>query len=200
MFCDLCTKHNLVDARDLVAENLGPPHTRWSSYAGDPRWARLDRIYLSHGGRWLAAAKHVTHHAGNTLSDHLPITLEMDIGTVQCTDGNISLRVPTTFKWSPVLLSKKGILQAIDKIWLKLKQKKDDPRRIYHKGMMQVQKFMRAKQREQRTRISDIQKLQEEIAALHHTAPGNLTTAQIKQLDWLETEKRNCEHERDVEI
>lgn len=50
-FLEFSAKHNLQDVRELAAENQGPVHTRWSAYGGNPRWARLDRIYVSHGGR-----------------------------------------------------------------------------------------------------------------------------------------------------
>ncbi|OAE25854.1 hypothetical protein AXG93_2145s1530 [Marchantia polymorpha subsp. ruderalis] len=149
-FTELRTKHNLHDLRGVVAEARGPLHTRWSAYGGDPRWARLDRIYCSHGGRWLAAAHYLQHHAGNTLSDHLPVIASVDIGTVVCADGRLSLAGPTKFKWNPSLLGKPQI---------------------------------------------------QEIANLHSSStPAKLTVQQLVRLDWLETEKRIREHERDVEI
>lgn len=199
-FTEFRVKHNLQDLRSIVAENRGPLHTRWSAYGGEPRWARLDRIYLSHAGRWLAAAHYLQHHAGNTLSDHLPITTSVEVGTVVCTDGKLSLAGPTTFKWSPSLLGKPQIQEGVRKIWAKLLRRTDDPRKTYHKGMMQVRNFLRAKQKDQRARLSCIQELQQEIADIHQSRPKDLSTQQLVRLDWLETEKRLREHERDVEI
>lgn len=199
-FTEVRTKHNLQDVREIAAEVRGPLHTRWSAYGGDPRWARLDRIYFSHAGRWLAAAHYLQHHAGITLSDHLPVTTSVDIGTVVCADGRLSLAGPTTFKWSPSMLGKPQIQAGIQRIWKKLECRSDDPRKVYHKGTTQVRNFLRAKQKEQRARISHIQELQLEIADLHSSPPGKLTKQQLVRLDWLETEKRIREHERDVEI
>ncbi|OAE25858.1 hypothetical protein AXG93_2145s1570 [Marchantia polymorpha subsp. ruderalis] len=132
-FTELRTKHNLQDLRTIVAETRGPLHTRWSAYEGDPRWARLDRIYFSHGGRWLAAA-HYLHHVGNTLSDHLLVSASVEVGTVDCTDGRLSLMGPITFNWSPSLLGKPQIQERVKRIWGKLEQRIEDPRKIYHKG------------------------------------------------------------------
>ncbi|OAE19803.1 hypothetical protein AXG93_715s1010 [Marchantia polymorpha subsp. ruderalis] len=199
-FMELRSKHNLVDCRDIAAENIGPRHTRWCSYGGTPRWARIDRIYISHAGRWLAAIKHVRHHAGNTLSDHLPISTELEVGTLAGQDGRLSVSGPTTFKWSPALISKEAVKVGICKIWKRLENKKDDPRRIYYKGTAQVRKLLRSKQREQRNRISDISRLHSEIVCLHDNCPGDLSPQQLTRLDWLEAEKRIREHERDVEI
>ncbi|OAE26838.1 hypothetical protein AXG93_1429s1030 [Marchantia polymorpha subsp. ruderalis] len=199
-FTEVRTKHNLQDVREIAAEVRGPLHTRWSAYGGDPRWARLDRIYFSHAGRWLAAAHYLQHHAGITLSDHLPVTTSVDIGTVVCADGRLSLAGPTTFKWSPSMLGKPQIQAGIQRIWKKLECRSDDLRKVYHKGTTQVRNFLRAKQKEQRARISHIQELQLEIADLHSSPPGKLTKQQLVRLDWLETEKRIREHERDVEI
>lgn len=108
-FTELRVKHNLQDLWTIVADNRGPIHTRWSAHGGEPRWARLDRIYFLHAGRWLAAAHYPQHHAGYTLSDHLPVSASVEVGTVVCTDGRLSLSGPTTFKWSPFLLGKPQI-------------------------------------------------------------------------------------------
>ncbi|OAE26480.1 hypothetical protein AXG93_815s1430 [Marchantia polymorpha subsp. ruderalis] len=199
-FTEFRAKHNLIDLREIVAETRGPLHTRWSAYGGDPRWARLDRVYFSHGGRWLAAARYLHHNAENTLSDHLPVSASIEVGTVVCEDGRLSLTGPTTFKWSPSLLAKPQIQEEIKKIWGKLAHRKDDPRKLYYKGTTQVRNFLRAKQKEQRARLSRIHELQREIEDLHTNRPGDLTCSQLERLDWLETEKRIREHERDVEI
>ncbi|OAE25856.1 hypothetical protein AXG93_2145s1550 [Marchantia polymorpha subsp. ruderalis] len=177
-FTEVRTKHNLQDVREIAAEVRGPLHTRWYAYGGDPRWARLDRIYFSHAGRWLAAAHYLQQHAGITLSDHLPVTTSVDMGTVVCVDGRLSLAGPTTFKWSPSLLGKPQIQAGIKRIWKKLERRSDDPRKVYHKGTTQVRNFLRVKQKEQRARLSHIQELQLEIADLHSSPPGKLTKQQ----------------------
>ncbi|OAE30687.1 hypothetical protein AXG93_402s1000 [Marchantia polymorpha subsp. ruderalis] len=152
----------------------------WSAYEGDPRWARLDWIDFSHAGTWLAAVRYLHHHAGNTLSNHLPVSVLLEVGTVVCTDGRLSLTGPTTFKWSPSLLGKSQ--EGVRRIWEKQERRTDDPRKIYHKGTTQVRNFLRAK-------LSLIQELQQEIVDLHNNRPGDLTVQQLVRLDWLETEK-----------
>lgn len=97
-------------------------------------------------------------------------------------------------------MGKDVVKAGIQRIWTKLAHRKDDPRRIYNRGMMQVRKLLRTKQREQRGRLSEIQILEKEIFNLHSTRPMELTPSQLTRLDWLKTEKRIREHERDVQI
>lgn len=151
-FQEFCTKHNLQDIRNIVAKNLGPTHTRWSACGGNPRWARLDRMYISHARQWLTDATRMNLHASNTLFDHLPVFVELEMKTLDGAEGRLSLSGPTTSKWNLAILGKETVNASIQKIWRKLQNScfgvlEEDPRKIYHKGMMKTRKMLRAKQK-----------------------------------------------------
>ncbi|KAL3679560.1 hypothetical protein R1sor_022516 [Riccia sorocarpa] len=68
---------DLVDTRLYATKVIGPHFTRQAWYGNRFDQSRLDRFYLSGRGEWVHHIRKVEHQGARTLSDHVPICMEL---------------------------------------------------------------------------------------------------------------------------
>lgn len=78
-FTDFRLHHNLVDVYLEGPDVIGPWYTRFSISEEGIAASRLDRIYISGNGDWLQTICRLQHWAGQNLSDHLPVRVELKL-------------------------------------------------------------------------------------------------------------------------
>lgn len=106
----LKTKLDLVDAFPIAKSFVGTQFTRRALHGHRLDQSRLDRFYLSDQGFWVHAIHHLEHVQNQTLSDHDPIVL-----TIQLEPLNLfaSLKKTSYFKVNPSIIKKEGTLEAL---------------------------------------------------------------------------------------
>ncbi|KAL3681754.1 hypothetical protein R1sor_024710 [Riccia sorocarpa] len=104
---------DLVDARSCVTSMKGPLFTRQAWYENKFDQSRLDRFYLSGGGEWLYHLRSVEHQGARTLSDHVPIVLNVVLKEARA--GARPRR--SYFKIDCRALQKDGVLERAKECW-----------------------------------------------------------------------------------
>ncbi|KAL3677440.1 hypothetical protein R1sor_027388 [Riccia sorocarpa] len=104
---------DLVDARLCASEAKGPHFTRQAWYGERFDQSRLDRFYITERGEWIHHIKKVEHQGARTLSDHIPIKLEV----VFRADRSTRRRKRSYFKMDERLLRREGVMEKIKKAW-----------------------------------------------------------------------------------
>lgn len=196
-FRALKLKLNLSDAFDIVVSKQGPRYTRWRKYGNDVQWSRIDKVLLGLGGRWLTSIDQLEHHAGTTLSDHFPISLQLSLGLET---SPIPMSNTAYFKFSSLQVNKPQNLEALRGIWNSTLCSSKDPRLIYVSGWKRCRQYMRVKQKEAKQQLTRISELEEAIKKAHESYSSLPSAAIREEIHTLEEEKRILEHERDVQI
>ncbi|KAL3694987.1 hypothetical protein R1sor_008638 [Riccia sorocarpa] len=104
---------DLVDARACATTTKGPLFTRQAWYGNRFDQSRLDRFYLSGGGEWLYHIRAVEHQGARTLSDHVPIVLELV--TTELLSGSRPRR--SYFKMDCKAFGKEDVLEEAKEVW-----------------------------------------------------------------------------------
>ncbi|KAL3684733.1 hypothetical protein R1sor_002755 [Riccia sorocarpa] len=68
---------DLVDARLCATKTPGPHFTRQAWHGSRFDQSRLDRLYLTGGGKWVYHIRVVENQGARTLSDHVRVSLEV---------------------------------------------------------------------------------------------------------------------------
>ncbi|KAL3680062.1 hypothetical protein R1sor_023018 [Riccia sorocarpa] len=192
-FRSLKLKFSLSDAFDLAEQRKGPHYTRHIQYNSEFRWSTLDRIYLPSDAVWFEAVEGIDHQAEYTLSDHMPVTIDLALG------GRLprGLKFQTYFKFDAHLMAQLETQTRLKELWNQATSDEHDPIKAYHKGWGLIHDHMKAKQREQRAQISQIDELGKKLKALHEQLPQDPTKEQLAEILETELEKRRREHTRD---
>ncbi|KAL2610763.1 hypothetical protein R1flu_022455 [Riccia fluitans] len=192
-FRSLKLKFALSDAYDVAKERKGPCYTRHIAYGVEFRWAALDRIYLPTDAPWFEAIESINHQAKYALSDHMPVSVSLALG------GRLprGIKLRTYFKFDAHLMALPEINRRLRDLWEQETKQVEDPVKAYCKGWAIMRDYMKVKQREQNTHISQIDELGTRLKACHENLslhPSDELKTEILQL---EIEKRKREHARD---
>ncbi|KAL3681371.1 hypothetical protein R1sor_024327 [Riccia sorocarpa] len=103
----------LVDAYVAAVKTTGGPFTRMAFCGQRYDQARLDRFYLSNDGEWCECIHAVNHHSEQTLSDHIPVSLQLQL----VHDDNKNWRPKSYFKMSTHLVKRPGIIEKFEEAW-----------------------------------------------------------------------------------
>ncbi|KAL3675636.1 hypothetical protein R1sor_025584 [Riccia sorocarpa] len=81
---NMTMERGLVDCFFCTAVNTGTRFTRFAKRRGRMDCSRLDRIYLTQGAQWVDHVKEVVHHSSKSLSDHVPISVILQMVQEAC--------------------------------------------------------------------------------------------------------------------
>ncbi|KAL3675613.1 hypothetical protein R1sor_025561 [Riccia sorocarpa] len=104
---------DLVDAYLAAAKTTGGTFMRMAFCGQRYDQARLDRFYLSNGGEWCESIQAVNHHSEHTLSDHIPVSLHLQL----VHDDNHNWQPKSYFKMSTHLIKRPGVLEKLEEAW-----------------------------------------------------------------------------------
>ncbi|KAL3681274.1 hypothetical protein R1sor_024230 [Riccia sorocarpa] len=104
---------DLVDAYLAAAKTTGGTFTRMAFCGQRYDQARLDRFYLSNGGEWCESIQAVNHHSEQTLSDHIPVSLQLQL----VHDDSHNWQPKSYFKMSTHLIKRPGVLEKLEEAW-----------------------------------------------------------------------------------
>ncbi|KAL2623747.1 hypothetical protein R1flu_007992 [Riccia fluitans] len=166
-FHSLKLKYTLSDAYDLAEERFGPSYTRHIAYGNEFHWVTLDRIYLLSDAPWLEAMESLNHQAEYTLSDHMPVSIALAIGS-RLPKG---VKLRTYFKYDAYLMAQPEINLRLHELWEQETEGVEDPMKAYCKGWAIMRDLMKAKQQEQSIQISKIEELGKKLKECHEALP-----------------------------
>ncbi|KAL3678847.1 hypothetical protein R1sor_021803 [Riccia sorocarpa] len=75
----MVSSSGLVDGYFAAANLSGPRFTRFTRRGSRYDFARLDRLYITGGAHWVDHIREVSHVGTRSLSDHIPIWLEVQL-------------------------------------------------------------------------------------------------------------------------
>ncbi|KAL2642703.1 hypothetical protein R1flu_010290 [Riccia fluitans] len=177
-FRSLKLKFALSDAYDLAEERKGPYYTRHIAYGAKFRWATLDRIYLPSDAPWFEAVEVINHQAEFTLSDHMPVSISLALGS-HLPRG---VKFRTYFKCDAHLMAQVETNLKLRELWTRETNEVKDPVKAYCKGWAIMRKHMKDMQREQATQVSQIEELGKRLKACHESLPLNPSTKQKAEI------------------
>lgn len=111
----LKTQFDLVDTFHYTRSFTRSRFTRRATHIDRFDQSRLDRFYLSDSGFWIHALHCLQHIPSQTLFDHDPIILTLQIEPLNST---ITRRKSSYFKANPGVLKREGTLEALRIAWI----------------------------------------------------------------------------------
>lgn len=120
----LKTRFNLVDAFQISHTFRGTCFTKRSTHGNRLDQSRIDKFYLSDYGFWIHAIHKLEHVQDQTLLDHDPIILKIQIDTQNST---LDLKKTAYFQSKLSLLKREGTMDALWATWIAHPFKVFDP-------------------------------------------------------------------------
>ncbi|KAL3677358.1 hypothetical protein R1sor_027306 [Riccia sorocarpa] len=157
---ELCSgSADLVDARSYATSTRGPLFTRQAWYGTRFDQSRLDRFYLTDGGEWLYHIRSVEHQGARTLSDHVPIVLE--VVTKEIIAGGRPRR--SYFKMDAGALKKDGVLERAKAVWAAHPSWAKDKRKRWALALGRIRSLLMEVRNEERRGRLDMSALEERV-------------------------------------
>ncbi|KAL3692700.1 hypothetical protein R1sor_006351 [Riccia sorocarpa] len=110
----LCSNQgDLVDTWLTACESTGPWYTRQVVHGARLDQSRIDRCYISERGEWIHTILKEDHDGSCSLSDHIPITIQLKLIDVD-TEG---VRPTSYFKMNAKFMKSQDLVQKVKEIW-----------------------------------------------------------------------------------
>ncbi|KAL3675001.1 hypothetical protein R1sor_024949 [Riccia sorocarpa] len=109
----MVNRTDIIDAYMAAVRTKSGLFTRMAFCGQRYDQARLDRFYLSNRGEWCELIKEVIHNTGQILSDHVPISLELQL----IRDENCNWRPMSYFKMNQQLMESQEVLMKLKETW-----------------------------------------------------------------------------------
>ncbi|KAL3680581.1 hypothetical protein R1sor_023537 [Riccia sorocarpa] len=155
---ELCTgSADLIDARLCASQTSGPHFTRqaWHGNRFDQSW--LDRFYLSSNGEWVYHIKKVDHHGVRTLSDHVPISMEVILKVREAAQQPRRSYFKMDFK----VLMREDVLGRAKTVWEEHPSWARDKRKRWALALGRIRKLLMEVRKEDRIGYMDLKELEE---------------------------------------
>ncbi|KAL3695821.1 hypothetical protein R1sor_009897 [Riccia sorocarpa] len=160
---DLCVGvSDLVDARLCATHTPGPLFTRQAWYGSRFDQSKLDRFYLSGGGEWLYHIRSVEHQGARTLSDHVPISLEVVVKESHAS----TLRKRSYFKMDFKMLNRAEVLIRTRTRWLEHPNWARDKRKGWSLALGRIRKLLMEVREDDKRRVLPLRSLEEHVEEL----------------------------------
>ncbi|KAL3698736.1 hypothetical protein R1sor_012812 [Riccia sorocarpa] len=151
--------------------------------------SRIDRVYMSRSGEWLENVKKVDHIGGKTLSDHIPVVVQLQLRI-----NNEEVQKKTTyFKFDYRILEEAEVFREARKVWLDHPKENLDPRVKWVLGWRRLKSLFRRVQKEKREEARNLEKREEELQSLRIEVEMNPSEYNLTKLVELEREVREQE-------
>ncbi|KAL3699293.1 hypothetical protein R1sor_017315 [Riccia sorocarpa] len=185
----LTSEKELVDAYLCASFTKGPRFTR-QVFSGDRAdQARLDRCYFTNGGAWFHHVHKIHHDAGQALSDHCPVIINLVM--VEAEQENI--RRCSYFKMNSDVLKKEETRNKVKEAWQNHPPGITDPRVKWTLGWGRIRKTLKALGREEKVSMCPLVVMRTELIALKMRMQNDSAGAIKERVTTLEGDIRRRE-------
>ncbi|KAL3683766.1 hypothetical protein R1sor_001788 [Riccia sorocarpa] len=177
----MAVENGLVDCFFCSAVTEGVRFTRFARRRNRIDTSRLDRVYVSHGAQWIEAVRKITHFGSNVLSDHVPVSVEIQLVPAE---GN--RKIESYFKANPWELKVPEVMQKIREAWGDETEIVKDERRKWARSWARVRKVMKEFRRGKDRARREEGDLEQEVAWRRGMLTSDATVGEVEALDKLE--------------
>ncbi|KAL3687388.1 hypothetical protein R1sor_013697 [Riccia sorocarpa] len=183
--------HDSLRIVDRGVSGQGPHFTRQPWYRNRFDQSHLDRFYLSKRGEWVYHIRSVDHQGARTLSDHVPIKLEVILKEVE---PNARPR-RSYFKMEHKILRKPKVLERAKVVLLEYLRWAKDKRKKWSLALGRIRKLLMEVRDEDKRSEEEGGTLEEMIETARRRIQHDHLEEARKQFEEIITEQRKKAHE-----
>ncbi|KAL3683215.1 hypothetical protein R1sor_001237 [Riccia sorocarpa] len=189
---DICAgRTDLIEARLCASNTLGPHFTRQAWHGNRSDQSCLDRFYLSQRGEWLYHIRTVNHQGARTLSDHIPISLEIVLKAVEA-----SLRQRRSyFKMEYRTLMRAEVLARAKEKWQEHPRWAREKRKRWSLALGRIRKLRMEVRDEDRRRDTEGSSLEDRVERARRRVQQDQSEEAKEDFEEAVTTLRQREHE-----
>ncbi|KAL3693786.1 hypothetical protein R1sor_007437 [Riccia sorocarpa] len=181
----------LADCYFEAATRSGPRFTKQAKAGRRLDRSRLDRVYLTDGGKWLAHIAEIQHYGGHIVGDHIPVRSKL---ILQARPEEQGQRKFSYFKLNANVLKQPEAREEVKRIWQDHAPEVTDARSRWSQGWARIRKFCRELQLTQRNQ-NRINQLRQEVEERRRFLPLDCTEEEITELTEVEESRHALEDE-----